>query len=93
MSDYTFRADSNPINAALGLVKRIAAGEVVTQDEAKFVLDEWRANIASQEQWDAAEDIVICTDEVEIANDPIVSMGERGFFIQAWQWVPAPAAS
>jgi hypothetical protein len=54
-----------------------------------------RVDSALEDQANCAEDIKrareLATDDLEIDDDPMVSVGDRGVWVNAWAWVPAPA--
>ncbi len=51
-------------------------------------LKEIRANRKDHEETIETARKSYCTDDVEIDDDPMVSIGEDGVWVGAWVWVP-----
>ena len=54
-----------------------------------------RVDLALEDQANCAEDIKrareLATDDLEIDDEPMVSVSDRGVWVNAWVWAPAPA--
>ena len=82
-----------PFQDLITASRAVVAGKPAAMQELQTALG--RVDSALEDQANCAEDICrareLATDELEIDDEPMVSVGDRGVWVNAWVWVPAPA--
>ena len=82
-----------PFQDLITASRAVVAGKPAAMQELQSALG--RVDSALEDQANCAEDIKrareLATDELEIDDEPMVSVGDRGVWVNAWVWVPAPA--
>lgn len=82
-----------PFQDLITASRAVVAGKPAAMQELQTALG--RVDSALEDQANCVEDIKrareLATDELEIDDEPMVSVGDRGVWVNAWVWVPAPA--
>ena len=82
-----------PFQDLIDASRALVAGKPTAMQDLQAALS--RVDAAFEDQANCSGDIrrarEFATDELEIDDEPMVSVGDRGVWVNAWVWVPAPA--
>ena len=82
-----------PFQDLIDASRALVAGKPTAMQDLQAALS--RVDSAFEDQANCSDDICrareLATDELEIDDEPMVSVGDRGVWVNAWVWVPAPA--
>lgn len=81
-----------PFQDLITASRAVVAGKPAAMQELQAALG--RVDSALEDQANCAEDIKrarqLVSDDLEIDDDPMVSVGDRGVWVSAWVWAPLP---
>ena len=81
-----------PFQDLIEAARAVVAGKPSAMQQLQAALS--RVDSAFEAQADCSDEIrqarELATDELEIDDEPLVSIGDRGVFVNAWVWVPSP---
>lgn len=78
------------LNQSVALAKAVLAG-IASEELAHQVL-EMQGRLAGDEEVVTEARRLYASDDIEIDDVPLVSIGERGAWVSAWVWVPSSDA-
>ena len=80
-----------PFQDLIDASRAAVAGKPTAMQDLQAALS--RVDSAFEDQANCSGDIQrareLATDELEIDDEPMVSVGDRGVWVNAWVWVPA----
>lgn len=89
MAQFSYVPFQNLIDAS----RAVVAGKPTAMQELQTALS--RVDSAFDDQAACSGEIQrareVATDELEVDDEPMVSVSDQGVWVNAWVWVPAPA--